>query len=62
MEKNGMWIPIVASVGVGLATYYTVSKNHQTIGQTVQKVLPIVSQMSSGQNSQQFGSQGQGLS
>lgn len=58
MQKNGMWLPLVASVGVGIATYYTVSKNHQSIGQTVQKVLPIVSQMSSGQNTQQLGPHG----
>lgn len=58
MDKNGMWLPIVASLGVGAATYYTISKNHQSIGQTVQKILPIVSQMSSGQGTQQSGPQG----
>lgn len=47
MDKSDMWLPILASVGVGIATYYTVSKNHQSIGRTVQKVLPIVSQISS---------------
>lgn len=52
-----MWLPLAASVGVGIATYYTVSKNHQSIGQTMQKVLPIVSQMSSGQGSGQLGQQ-----
>lgn len=57
MDKSNVWLPLAASVGVGIATYYTVSKNHQSIGQTVQKVLPIVSQMSSGSNAEQAGSQ-----
>ena len=62
MDKNNMWIPLVASLGVGAATYYTISKNHQTIGQTMQKVLPIVSQISSGNsnngNTEQLGPHG----
>lgn len=58
MDKSNMWLPLAASVGVGIATYYTVSKNHQSIGQTMQKVLPIVSQMSSDESSQQSGPQG----
>lgn len=58
MDKGNMWLPLAASVGVGVATYYTVSKNHQSIGQTMQKVLPIVSQMSSDESSQQSRPQG----
>ncbi|HLS60332.1 MAG TPA: hypothetical protein VK044_04280 [Virgibacillus sp.] len=61
MEKNRMWIPIIASVGVGAATYYTMSKNNQSIGQTIQKVVPFVSEMSNGNshsNSQQLGPHG----
>lgn len=46
MEKNAMWVPLLASVGVGAATYYTMTKNNQSIGQTMQKVVPFVSQMS----------------
>jgi len=38
-----MWIPLVASLGVGAATFYAMSKNNQSFGQTVQKVLPVVS-------------------
>lgn len=52
-----MWIPLIASVGVGAATYYTLSKKNQTIGQTMEKVLPFVSEMSSGNASDQMGSQ-----
>ncbi|MBU5468602.1 hypothetical protein KQI49_17475 [Virgibacillus sp. MSJ-26] len=43
--KNGIWIPIIASVGVGAATFYTMTKNNQTVGQAVQKMIPFVSQM-----------------
>ncbi|WP_217589818.1 hypothetical protein [Lentibacillus saliphilus] len=51
MQKNGMWLPLLASVGVGAATFYTMTKNKQNLGQTVGKMLPFVSQMGSGQNS-----------
>ncbi|WP_197431759.1 hypothetical protein [Lentibacillus sp. JNUCC-1] len=51
MQKKGMWLPIVASVGVGAATFYTMTKNNQNLGQTVSKMMPFVSQMGSGQNS-----------
>lgn len=50
-----MWIPLIASVGVGAATYYTLSKKNQTIGQTMEKVLPFVSEMSSGNTSGHMG-------
>lgn len=55
-----MWLPIIASVGVGAATYYTMTKNNQNIGQTMQKMIPFVSQMSgnSGGNSQKMGPYG----
>ncbi|WP_084715648.1 hypothetical protein [Virgibacillus sp. SK37] len=58
MQKNGMWIPIIASVGVGAATFYTMTKNNQNFGQTMQKMIPFVTQMSSNgnqSNSQQLG-------
>jgi len=58
-----MWIPLIASVGVGAAAYYTLSKKNHTIGQTMEKVLPFVSEMSSSSSnsssnqSNQMGSQ-----
>jgi len=54
-----MWIPLIASVGVGAAAYYTLSKKNHTIGQTMEKVLPFVSEMSSSNQNQsdQMGSQ-----
>jgi len=45
MNNNKLWIPLVASIGVGAATYYAVSKNNQNIHSAIQQVLPIVSQM-----------------
>lgn len=45
MNKNNVWIPIVASIGVGAATYYAMSKNNQGIRSAIQQVLPIVSQV-----------------
>lgn len=46
MQKNGIWLPLIASVGVGAATFYTMTKNNQGLGQTMQKMVPFVSQMS----------------
>lgn len=51
MQKSGIWLPLIASIGVGAATFYTMSKNNQNLGQTMQKVLPFVSGMSGGNNS-----------
>ncbi len=48
MQKNQMWLPLIASVGVGAATYYTMTKNNQNLGQTMQKMVPFVTQMNSG--------------
>ncbi len=53
--NNQNWLPIIASVGIGAATYYTMTKKNQGLGQTVQKVLPFVSAMSGmGGNQQQM--------
>lgn len=52
MQKDGIWIPLIASVGVGAATFYTMTKNNQNVGQAVQKMLPFVSQMGGNSSSQ----------
>lgn len=63
MQTKGMMIPLITSVGVGAATYYSMTKNQQNFGQTMEKMVPLVSQlngggsnqnMSSGNQSQQF--------
>lgn len=46
MQKNGVWLPLLASIGIGAAAYYTMSRKNQTIGQTIQKVMPLVASMS----------------
>lgn len=45
-----MWVPLIASIGVGAATYYSVSKNKQDFNQALQEILPVVSRMSNGDN------------
>lgn len=62
MKTNNMWLPLVASVGMGAATYYAMTQNNQNFGQAMQKMIPVVSQMNgngsgnvNGANSQQFG-------
>lgn len=50
MQKSGIWIPLVASVGVGAATFYSMTKNQQGLGQTMEKMVPFVSQMSGSGN------------
>ncbi len=52
MQKNQIWLPLIASVGVGAATYYTMTKNNQNFSQTMQKMVPFVSQMNGGGGSQ----------
>lgn len=46
MKRNGMWLSLIASVGVGAATYYAMSRKEHTISQAIQKIAPIVSEMS----------------
>ncbi|MFB4170150.1 hypothetical protein [Virgibacillus sp. JSM 102003] len=52
MQRNDMWIPLLASLGVGAATYYSMTKNNQNFGQTMQKMMPFVSQMNNGNQHQ----------
>ncbi|MBR3120064.1 hypothetical protein [Oceanobacillus profundus] len=51
MQKNGAWLPLLASVGVGAATYYTMTRNNQNLGQVAQKFLPFMSGGMGGNNS-----------
>jgi hypothetical protein len=50
MQNNGVWIPLIASVGVGAATFYSMTKHNQNLGQTMQQMIPLVAQMN-GNNS-----------
>jgi len=58
-NKQGIWLPLLASVGVGAATYYTMTKNNSNFGQTVQKMAPIVASMGSGNNQNEGQQSGQ---
>ncbi|MFS0673133.1 hypothetical protein [Ornithinibacillus sp. 179-J 7C1 HS] len=57
MQTKGKWLPIVASVGVGAATYYTMTRNNQNLGQAISKMVPFVAGMSGkgGGNTQKLG-------
>ena len=61
MQNNkGIWLPLIASVGVGAATYYTMTKNNSNLGQTVSKIVPLVAAMgSTNQNKVQRSESGQ---
>ena len=48
MQNNGVWIPLIASVGVGAATFYSMTKHNQNLGQTMQQMIPLVAQMNGG--------------
>ncbi|SFB37216.1 hypothetical protein SAMN04488072_12036 [Lentibacillus halodurans] len=53
-NNNNMWLPLIASVGVGAATYYSMTRNNRNIGQAIQQMAPFVSQMNNGTNNQNF--------
>ncbi|GGA82651.1 hypothetical protein [Ornithinibacillus halotolerans] len=56
MQTRGKWLPILASVGVGAATYYTMRKNNQSLSQTIAKMVPFVTGMkNTGANSGKLG-------
>lgn len=44
MNRNEIWLPLIASIGVGAATFYSMSKNNsnnnQDIGQAIQQFMP----------------------
>lgn len=43
MKRNGIWLPLIASIGVGAATYYSMSRNNQGISQVMQQFMPGLS-------------------
>ncbi|MCM3742313.1 hypothetical protein M3210_18955 [Oceanobacillus luteolus] len=40
--RKELWLPLIASIGVGAATFYSMSKNggNQSLGQVMQKMMP----------------------
>ncbi|WP_047985147.1 hypothetical protein [Ornithinibacillus californiensis] len=57
MQTKGKWLPILASVGIGAATYYTMQRNNQNLGQTISKMVPFMAGMGGkgGGNTQKLG-------
>ncbi len=41
MEKNSIWLPLVASVGIGAATFYSMTNQQQNVGQALQQAAPF---------------------
>jgi len=51
LKKSDLILPLLASIGVGAATFYTMSKNNNSLTKTVENVAPMLSNMT-GQSSQ----------
>ena len=51
MNKSDMWLTILASLGVGAAAYYTMSKSNKPIEQAMQSIAPMLTNSSSNHNS-----------
>lgn len=53
LKKSELILPIIASIGVGAAAYYTMSKNNSSISKTVENMAPLLSNLSNSSNSNQ---------
>ncbi|TLS37413.1 hypothetical protein FCL54_09690 [Pseudalkalibacillus caeni] len=51
MQNQGKWLPFVASVGLGAAAYYNMTRN-QNFGGTMQQMIPLVTGLSGGKQKQ----------
>jgi hypothetical protein len=53
MQKQQVWLPLLASAGIGAAAYYSMTQG-QGMGKTVQQFVPLVAGMGGqGQKMQQ---------
>lgn len=50
LKKSELILPLLASIGVGAATFYTMSKNNGSISKTVENVAPLLSNLSNESN------------
>lgn len=48
LKKSDMWLTILASVGVGAAAFYTMSKSDQPINKAMESVAPMLTGMTNG--------------
>ncbi len=44
-KKTELILPLLASIGVGAVTFYSMSKNNNSLAKTAQEVAPILSTM-----------------
>jgi hypothetical protein len=57
MQKQQVWLPLLASAGIGAAAFYSMTQG-QGMGKTVQQFVPLVAGMGGhGQQMQQNGQQ-----
>lgn len=45
MKNANMWLTILASVGVGAAAYYSMSKSDQPMSKAMESVAPMLTNM-----------------
>ncbi|MBD1380645.1 hypothetical protein [Metabacillus arenae] len=45
MQKQQVWLPLLASAGIGAAAYYSMTRG-QGLGKTVQQYVPLIAGMS----------------
>lgn len=51
MKKSDIWIALAASVGVGAATFYTMSKSDKPLNKAMQSVTPMLSSLTTNESS-----------
>jgi hypothetical protein len=60
MQKQQIWLPLIASTGIGAAAFYSMTKGQNGIGKSIQQFVPLVAGMGGqGQQQNQQGQQGQ---
>jgi hypothetical protein len=53
LQKRQLWLPLLASAGIGTAAFYSMTRG-QGMGQTVQQFIPLVTGLNGqGQQAQQ---------
>lgn len=50
LNKSDMWITLLASLGVGAAAYYTISKSNKPVDKALESVVPMFSNMNETNN------------
>lgn len=52
MNKSNVWLPLLASLGVGVATFYTMSKSNRPLDKATETIPPILSSLASDYDAQ----------